>query len=273
MPPLSEYVHIRNPDGTRRAIKGTCLRCVEYRRVALDMHAMMVKKIEDDMVTVQLHGLQRTGTNWLKLLLEENFKIRVLTSLAGSKHEHYIAPRLIDRELPVIIMTKNPWAWLTSMYRQVKCVPYYRQATGFDDFLHGPFIFPSTNALVWSPNPIQHYNAMHYNWLQIQLETNKKFILRYEDVYEKTEEMLTQIAGNVGAERKNSDELFNPDMRVGPMAEATSRDVSLTANKFDRSYYDDEKYFKEFSEDQMAFVNREVNPDVLKALGYGVGAG
>jgi hypothetical protein len=97
------------------------------------------------MIYVKLYGLQRSGTNLVKGLLEINFRdVIVLQSILGNKHEPFdrqqalswqpadLDPRYLKmsteeierareslraRRMYVVLSIKNPYSWLVSYYR------------------------------------------------------------------------------------------------------------------------------------------------------------
>ena len=66
---------------------------------------------------IKIYGLQRSGTNWLGFLIQENFKdVRVLVNEGGWKHGYYIIPWSLKKEVDIISIIKNPYSWLVSVY-------------------------------------------------------------------------------------------------------------------------------------------------------------
>lgn len=67
---------------------------------------------------VKQYGLQRTGTNAVKALLEDNFhNVEVLTTTFGSKHDLPEPDVEDDPELRFCVNIKDPLSWLVSYHR------------------------------------------------------------------------------------------------------------------------------------------------------------
>ena len=65
---------------------------------------------------IKQFGLQRTGTNYLRILLESNYNVQILTNIGGWKHGFYNVPQIMKKELDCIVMCKNPFSWLVSLH-------------------------------------------------------------------------------------------------------------------------------------------------------------
>ncbi len=68
------------------------------------------------MTEIKIHGLQRSGTNYLAYLINQNFDAKALVNAGGWKHGPYMAHWELGREVHVAVITKNPYAWLVSLY-------------------------------------------------------------------------------------------------------------------------------------------------------------
>lgn len=67
---------------------------------------------------VKQYGLQRTGTNATKALLEANCRdVTVLTTTLGSKHDNVDWAQLQGRAVKFVVNIKDPASWLCSYYR------------------------------------------------------------------------------------------------------------------------------------------------------------
>ena len=65
--------------------------------------------IKSDIKPIKQYGLQRSGTNYLAFLLEQNYYVDVWVNRGGWKHGPYTP---INPEMHCIIISKNPFAWI-----------------------------------------------------------------------------------------------------------------------------------------------------------------
>lgn len=67
---------------------------------------------------VKLHGAFRSGSNYVKALLELNYEVSVVNGHGGFKHTPITAifegREWIPPPDPILGVVKNPWAWLVS---------------------------------------------------------------------------------------------------------------------------------------------------------------
>ncbi len=67
-------------------------------------------------ILIKLYGLQRTGTNYVTSLIQKNFGDEVIFDNTGWKHGHHFSYPEPD-EPNVIVVSKNPYAWMLSCYK------------------------------------------------------------------------------------------------------------------------------------------------------------
>lgn len=111
---------------------------------------------------IRLHGLPRTGTNWLEYTLKANFLCEVESA---SKHGVIGCPDRKDR--PVIFITKHPLNWLMSVYDYGKNrsgAIFITESTGFETFLTSGITMLTGPKGMWFPNPIQVWNCMNHHY-------------------------------------------------------------------------------------------------------------
>ena len=123
------------------------------------------------------HGAFRTGSNYLRALLELNYDVELVNGMGGFKHAP--VPALFDdREWlppadPIVGTVKDPWSWLPSMWRYVQGVGgrHVRGGATWERFLVEPICvthgghagFPSYRFA----GPVDYWNAMAHNLVDV----------------------------------------------------------------------------------------------------------
>ena len=151
----------------------------------------MKYKLKENTEYIKIHGLQRSGTNYLTYLLKRNIGAEVLVNAGGWKHGHYCAPWVLDQEVHVVVMTKDPYSWLVSYYN------YSKPNKTFSEFVRNQVVFgedSGTPALYYAANPIQHWNNMYFHWSTIKINAKKLAMISYEALLKHPEEIIKQIA-------------------------------------------------------------------------------
>jgi len=73
---------------------------------------------------LKIYGLQRSGTNYLKALLEKNFDIRILQNIGGSKHQQ-ITGKTISNEVETDIDIKEI-EWIDKNFHKIPKICIYK---------------------------------------------------------------------------------------------------------------------------------------------------
>jgi hypothetical protein len=216
---------------------------------------------------VKVHGLQRAGTNYLAHLVNENFlNVQSLVNVGGWKHGHYCAPWTLGQEVHILIATKNPYAWLVSLYKYWQTKDADLGGQTFDAFVRGRAVFErasGTPFLLRAANPVQHWNDMNYHWLSIRMNEKKVLAVPYEALLLETDAVLNAIGTDLGLER--SDQLVLPRKKLLPGNEEV---IFSDEDWQDRDYYLKEKFLKAFTPELIAFVNSNLDKEVVGTLGY-----
>lgn len=218
---------------------------------------------------IKVHGLQRSGTNYLGHLIEENFEnTKSLMNVGGWKHGPYCAPWSLGREVHVLTITKNPYSWLVSLY-------YYWSETdigpdltnvSFGEFVRSKAVFEQQQGipyLMLASNPVQHWNSMNYHWLSIRMNQKKSLVIPYEALLVNVGQALEVIAADLGVKVKAKPVVPNSIMQVG---EEQPKQTDEAFYKSD--YYLKQHYLEEYDDDLLRFVNSQLDPEVMSTLGY-----
>lgn len=222
-------------------------------------------------------GLNRSGTNYLKELLDQHFDLEFLNvegerdhplhkhfrlyddkSLIGrpnfhnnlqfptfSAYEGYALKRGQgittdeDRDVAYVIISKDPYSWHLSYSRW-----------GIKNN--------------WSPSPhpyIFEYNAFYRKWLEFAGETDRIAFVRYIDLLRSPEEVMEQLQQKFGFTTTRQ---IEADVRIKkvPMSRRFSRKRL--------NFYLREAYLESFSKKELAELNSNIDHALAGMLGYTV---
>jgi hypothetical protein len=155
-----------------------------------------------------------------------------------------------------VIITKNPYAWLLSLFRH----PYHYQSqlSDFETFLRQPW---ATVARENHPqpfaNPIELWNAKHQAYEQLARHC-PCLLLRYEDLLADPAREIRRIAQQFNL-RQNSP--FTP-------IRASAKGESHKDFSFYQDYYLAQRWRQALSQAQIHLINRTLNPQTVAAMGY-----
>lgn len=209
-------------------------------------------------------GLQRSGTNFLDVLIKKNYHVTSLNK-DGNKssplHKHF---RLYDNKEIIpessyqngfqildfksyeqifdiipdyyLVISKDPYSWLLS-YRN------WVELCRWPEVKH---------------HYIEEYNLFYKKWLELSIQTNKIIFIKYIDLL-----------------RSPGDELYRLQMKMG--LEKLCPYLVHTINKIEqsgpftderRTYYLEEKYLKGYTEKELIEINNIIDMNVISLLGY-----
>lgn len=232
---------------------------------------------------VTVMGALRSGTNYLKFLLEANYFVRADFVSFGWKHAGVpVLPAggpMSYPEVPLFYIVKNPHAFALSLHR------YQRRkreqghaislvaADSWEDFLFSPVeIFDSQRA--GSPrmrfaNPIQYWNFVYWNLETLDRGRFAVHGLNYESLVADPA-ALREVEALVPLKRRQAEtrtpgkhlkRLTGDAVDVGPRGPETQ-------DAFDATYYTDHRYLESFSAAQRSFVRVEADPWLMERRGY-----
>lgn len=225
---------------------------------------------------IKIHGLQRSGTNYATYLLQENFKnTKILVNLGGWKHGHYNIPYSFNKEMDVVVIFKNPYAWLWSVYeywgpnKKLNIGPNL-QNVSFEEFVKGRATFEAQKGvpyLIRAANAVQYWNNMNYHWLTINTKEKRVCHITYESLLIYMHRTLLQIMDTFKLEPVSEDLDFKDSKHTFiPSAEVLREDTGNPFNK--REYYLKGKYLDYYTKDLLDFVNQNLDQEVMQRLGY-----
>ena len=193
------------------------------------------------MKEIKLFGLRRSGTNYLQLLLKQNYKAKVLTNKGGWKHGKYRVYKELGYEIDCVFISKNIFSWLTSMQRR-----YAKRH--------------SLIAMIGVPDYVNLWSLIHENWLNVPLKEKKKSFVKYEDLIVDPEKVCVRVAKELNLEKMTP---FFKDTKqiVEPMG-------NVIQKKFDLDYYVGKQYMNNFPRGSIKGVRDMIDLNIVKKLGY-----
>lgn len=216
-------------------------------------------------VEIKQFGLQRSGTNLLRVLLQDNFDALVHANEGGAKHYEYRVAEVLGRELDCVVCVKDPFSWLTSFHRW-----YHRNDdTSLRHFVSQPLTTHSsvTDQSYSAKNPVRYWNELNAHWLGIPLREGRILVSRYEDVVEDQERSVCGLADELGLERTSA-RWKAPKRQLRALKEDYAAGSIERRERFDPAYYRERRYLAEFDDECLDFVRSELDPELMDRLGY-----
>jgi hypothetical protein len=248
---------------------------------------------------IKLYGERHTGSKYLNLLMVINLRVKIIPGVEdinqfyfwkvkegssfyewacdfyfkthfsktlGWKHillpsfDIYRKTELCSKNILFLTLTKNPYAWLLSLYRNPKHA--YRTYNSFEEFLTTPWkTRRRENAPAAFVNPMQMWNIKNRAYLQHKTGPWPTLNLRYEDVVEDPETWINRIAEVQKPERKT--EVFE------------NREKSTTSSgagkKFYadyRDYYVQQRWRNDLTPHHIELINSHLDETLMAQFSY-----
>ena len=224
---------------------------------------------------LKAHGAFRTGSNYLKALLELNYDVQVVNGDGGFKHAPVPALMsgrdFVPPQLPILGTIKDPWSWLPSMWRYVSGRGAAHVAAGrtWREFLAEPITvthgghqgFPRYRFA----SPVDYWNAMAANLGSL----DDAVVVRYEDVLVDPEGSTRRVADRFALPSSGGPFVDVP-RRTHNMADRNRShlDDYVTSELFDRDYYERRRYLEEFSRRDRRTVRSQLDDALLRQFRY-----
>jgi len=231
-----------------------------------------------DVKYIKIYGMPRSGTNYLKKLVETNFLARILVHVGRGKHmppkkigvreirnvKKFGKEKLQDQneiqsicqylESDVIyslIIMKNPYSWLVSYKNYIN----RNSNPNIPQILH---IDKSEDDL---KKAVKWWNDIGSKYLEFVREHGDISILvRYEELVDDYKIVLDNIGSTFNLTSREK-QLVNIDSVIGP-------GFKNTRKQFDAGKYQSARYLKEFSADQIKLINQELDKKVMEQFEY-----
>jgi hypothetical protein len=166
--------------------------------------------------------------------------------------------KLVDSNLIFLTITKNPYSWLLSLYRN-PYHQYYAEKPSFEDFLKSQWeTIGRDNIQGDLPSPIELWNIKNKSYLQ--LDIGKTLNITTESIFQDAGGIIQKISERFSIERK-SDEFINYERST----KHKSKD-----SEYYRDYYLSEKWRENLSNEAIAIINESIDKDLMTHFGYSV---
>lgn len=226
---------------------------------------------------IAVQGLFRSGTNYTKTLLENNFKCDVSFSTFGWKHS--FIPEMSNTKKKNghydlgFLLTKNPFSFINSLYNyHIKEQMNIKASQDFNEFLtERVVIYNSHNPnsqMFKFKNPAEMWNQLNFNFYH----TPKFKHIKYEELLEDPYNILNDAIKTFDVPLKTSKDSFViPEKKVKRMGDK-KHGVSINdyemKQAFDSSEYSKNLYMTNFTKQQKDFVLKELDEEVIQLLRY-----
>jgi hypothetical protein len=241
---------------------------------------------------IKIYGERNTATNYFSQLLHMNFEIFEVSGTAppqvlrwqerlpgaewlkdlyfslsfernlGWKHSQVAAIKKIqctsiykESELCIVTLTKNPYAWLLSLYKQ----PYHNYQTynSFLEFLTNSWDTVGRDNIEGScENPIQLWNKKNRSY--IQLTEIGAINLKTEDLNSNTFAVL-ELLKNKFLLKKKTESYKNQTL--------SSKGENKNSDDY-KSYYVNEQWREKISREEIAVINKTIDTKIMSHFGY-----
>jgi hypothetical protein len=220
---------------------------------------------------LKLHGAFRSGTNYVRALLELNYNVTVVANSGGWKHAPVPATFDRDHGWPIVGVVKDPYSWLVSLWRHADGSVHFECGGTWRHFLREPITIThagkSEVPLYRFASPVDYWNAMAVNLLSIR---DRASVVRYEDALADPVLVCKHLAGQFGLTPREGEFTF-VERRTRNMVDRprTTAEEYVTDVEFDASWYSEQRYWDEWSRRDRRWVSSRLDPDAMRSLRYG----
>ena len=130
---------------------------------------------QEGKIRLEVMGVQRTGTNYMRELLQINAKRRVLVHEHGGKHGKIVD---LPDDLRIVVVVKHPYSWMQSMLRWKSDETHSFMREGH----------------------IKIYNEMYRHYMEMIQASDSIISVKYEDLLFDRKAMLEKICESFGIE-------------------------------------------------------------------------
>lgn len=262
--------HARADLQTRQLNKATTLNSSKINRA-----------VESACPKVKIMGAFRSGTNYLKTILEWNTRIQVIFSSEGG-WKHNVLNDEVSRaikilNIPVIFVVKNPFALVKSIYiykknanKNIIC------GDDWNSYLEERFIIfrgenrEETAELRFS-SPFEYWNVANWSYLSFSKKnTGIAIIIKYEDIIENPVNAINKIIESLKIDCCPVERILSPENSVLRMGDMPIDHQSQYMSKipFDREFYRQSRFMESFTEEQIEKGKKILDKDLIGELDY-----
>lgn len=227
---------------------------------------------------IAIKGAFRSGTNYLRFLLESNYECRCNYSAFGWKHGFVpIAGETAFSEVcavpdcrHMIFPVKSPYAWLVSSFDYL-CTTFRSMAASTDwtAFLRTAFVVfagkRGYSAELMFPTPLDYWQCLHWNLRSSKAVIPHVAFVNYHDLIASPESTLNNAISHWGLIR-NQNPFVDTDRSLLRASEHDVLPEMLGSDIFARDKYLSHTYLQRFADDDLAFINSRLNTELLAYL-------
>lgn len=221
----------------------------------------------------------RAGTNYLRYLLEVNYRVRVNYDAYGWKHAgvpfRFRRRRATAFRPPILAIAKNPFAYVVSLHR------YYNERgsniiaeKAWDSFLTKPFVISNRSrersVQYYFANPVQYWNFINWNLTFTPKLTLHSAMISYDALLCDPQGEVSKVAEALNLRRKNQ-EFRAPDglmRRLGSRKYDPNEMFEEDKPSPSVDFYLGKHYLEFFSETQRRFVASHADRKLCEKLGF-----
>jgi hypothetical protein len=222
-------------------------------------------------------GCFRSGTNFAKTLLEQNFNCTIKNNVFGWKHG-FVPIISNDSNAQcdffydeAFFITKNPFSFIVSLFNyHTQVLRNIIAPTDFNSFITSRIVM-FDQSQEHSPqlrfsSPVELWNNMNWNYW-----SSHRFVhIRYEKLVEQPQIVCEKAASKIGIIRTSSN-FFVPEKKVKRINDAESivhKEDYLSQENFDSNLYKQHTYMENFDLPSRNFVLDMVDDELIDKLGY-----
>lgn len=159
-----------------------------------------------------------------------------------------------------VTLTKNPYSWLLSLYRR----PYHSQynpeagMVPFEEFLANPLRTRRREHIGGSAAPGELWNRKNASYLELR-SMAPVLNAKYEDLLDDPPAVAGTVADALGLPTRSG--FVN-------LRESAKQDLGKNYDYY-RDYYLNERWRREWSNESLDIVNRQLDPALMAHFGYG----
>lgn len=215
---------------------------------------------------IKPYGLQRSGTNLLEFMLNNNFNVKCVGLKYGWKHAEIMS----EVSCPTALIVKNPYSWFVSMYNYTTHDDELRKkrfhipdGTTFGEFLKRSYVWDSPDSVKnknikvfqKSKSPIDHWNNMNKSWIK------KCVTITYENLLFNPKQTLELLSKELKIIRISKKIIWPSKWFSG--GQSGPLDVHHKIK-----YYQEEKYMSWYNKDDLRHVNKKLDKNLMNDLKY-----
>jgi len=243
------------------------------------------------MKIIKLYGERNTGTNYFTKLIDQNFDVEQLPGVVPRKKILLLSEKTKDlyfsltqkdnlgwkhsavsldlirsfkklEQCHFITISKNPYSFLLSLFKR----PYHYEGEmpkSFSDFIRrewkvaGRDNYPGKSF----ENPIALWNYKNESYLHLKnAYPNRCYIMTYESLLENYNSELQKVQAFFDLKVKSAD--FENYSK-------STKDKSVSHKDYQK-YYLNEEWREDLSKEDISFINKHLDPQVMEALGYSI---